>query len=76
MSPELQRLLEAYHEKRTSSPGDDVRCDLAFEELLAGAMARKPNVSRDQLLNAIVERYAEFRRARMKADRERLSRLR
>jgi hypothetical protein len=48
----------------------------AFERLLADAAARKPGVSRDELLNAVAERYAEFRRQCFKTERERLSRLR
>ena len=47
-----------------------------FERLLAEASARKPGVSRDELLNALAERYPEYRRQRLKAERERLSRVR
>ena len=76
MSPELERLLVAYHEKRTCRPEEKPQRSATFERLLADALARKPGASRDELLNALAERYAEFRRQRLKAERERLSRLR
>ena len=76
MSPELERLLAAYHEKRTCPPEDQPQRVATFERLLAEAAARKPGVSRDELLNALADRYAEYRRHRLKAERERLSRLR
>jgi hypothetical protein len=47
-----------------------------LERLLAEAMARKPEVGRDELLRALAERYAEFRRQRLRLERHRLSRLR
>jgi len=62
MSPELERLLVAYHEKRTCRPGEKPQRSATFERLLADALARKPGVGRDELLNALAERYAEFRR--------------
>jgi hypothetical protein len=76
MSPELERLLIAYHEKRTCPDADKVKRAVAFERLLVEALSRKPGVCRDELLNAISDRYAEFRRQRLKTERERLSRLR
>ncbi len=76
MSPELERLLEAYHEKRTCPPAEKSQRAAAFERLLAEALARKPGASRDVILSALAERYAEFRRRRLQAERERLSRLR
>jgi hypothetical protein len=76
MSPELERLLVAYHEKRTCPPEEKPQRSATYERLLADALARKPGTSRDELLNAVAERYAEFRRQRLKAERERLSRLR
>jgi len=76
MSPELERLLEAYHEKRTCPPQEKMHRSAAFERLLAEALTRKPGVSRDELLSAVAERYAEFRRRRLRAERNRLSRLR
>ena len=76
MSPELQQLLEAYHEKRTCPPVEKAQRAAIFDRLLRETMSRKPGVSRDELLNALAERYAEFRRQRLKSERDRLSRLR
>ena len=75
MSPELERLLEAYHEKRTCPPPEKPQRAATFERLLTEALARKPCTGRDEFLNALAGRYAEFRRQRMKAERARLSRL-
>jgi hypothetical protein len=76
MSPELQRLLEAYYEKRTCPPREKQQRAATFERLLHEACARKSGVSRDEVLNALAERYNELRRQRLKAERERLARLR
>jgi hypothetical protein len=76
VSPDLERLLEAYYEKRTASPYDKPQRTATFERLLADALTRKLGVTRDELLNALAERYAEFRRQRLQAERARLSRLR
>ena len=76
MSPELERLLTAYDEKRTCPPEEKPQRSASFERLLAEALARKPGASRDELLDALAERYAAFRRQRLKTERERLSRLR
>ena len=75
MSPELERLLEAYHEKRTCPAEEKPLRSATFEQLCAESLSRKPGLSRDEFLNALAERYAEFRRQRLKAERERLSRL-
>jgi len=66
MSPELEKLLEAYHEKRTCSPADKPQRAAAFERLLDSALARQPGTSRDALLESLQMRYVEFRRARRK----------
>ena len=42
MSPELQRLLEAYHEKRTCPSEEKIRRAANFERLLSDALAQKP----------------------------------
>jgi hypothetical protein len=66
MSPELERLLEALHEKLTCPPEEKRRRVAAFERLLQDALARKPGLSREELLDAIRDRYREFLRARQK----------
>ena len=66
MSPELEKLLEAFHEKRTCSPDEKSERAAVFEKLLNGALARRPGASRNALLEGIQSRYQEFRRARRK----------
>lgn len=66
MSPDLQRLLEAYHEKRTCPPGEKSQRAASFERLMNDTLARRPGTSRDALLEALQMRYPEFRRARRK----------
>jgi len=66
MSPELQRLLEAYHEKLTCGLDEKQQRSATFERLFADALFRRPGTSRDELLNALESRYADFRRARRK----------
>jgi hypothetical protein len=56
MSPELERLLEAYDAKRTCRTAEKRQRVATFERLLAESLARKPGASRDELLNALVER--------------------
>ena len=66
MSPELERLLEAYDQKLTCPSKEKTRRVATFERLLADALSRQPNTSRDELLLALELRYQEFRRARRK----------
>jgi Uma2 family endonuclease len=48
MSPETERLLEAYHEKRTCPPAEKRQRVATFERLLAESLARKPGASRNE----------------------------
>lgn len=66
MSPELEQLLEAYHEKRTCPPDEKSQRVDAFEQLLYTTLASRPATSRAALLAAIQTRYREFRRVRRK----------
>jgi hypothetical protein len=66
MSSELQRLLEAYHEKLTCGLDEKQQCVATFERLFADALARRFGASRDELLAALEARYSDFRRARRK----------
>jgi len=66
MSPELERLLEALHEKLTCPPEEKPRRVITFERLLQDALARRPGTSRIELLNALQDRYRDFCRARRK----------
>jgi hypothetical protein len=64
MSPELERLLQALYEKRTCPPEEKAHRNATFERLLQDALARRPGTSRNELLDALHDRYEEFRRAR------------
>ena len=66
MSPELERLLEAYHETLTCPPDEVVQRAAAFERLLNDVLNRRPGTSRTTMLEALKTRYQEFRRARRK----------
>jgi hypothetical protein len=66
MSPELQKLLEALHEKFTCPPEEKRHRVATFERLLQDALARRPGTSREELLNALQDRYREFLRSRRK----------
>jgi hypothetical protein len=66
MSPELERLLEALHEKLTCPPTEKTRRVANFERLLQDALARRPGLTRDELLDALRDRYREFCRAKRK----------
>jgi hypothetical protein len=66
MSPELQRLIEAYDAKLSSPPSEKPQRLANFERLLHDALAKLPGTNRDALLEAIQSRYLEFRKARRK----------
>ena len=66
MSPELEKLLPAFHEKLTCPPEEKSHRFATFERLLKDALARRPGTSRDELLNALQDRYREFLRSRRK----------
>jgi len=66
MSPELERLLEAYHETLTCPPDEAEHRDAVFEGLLNDTLARHPGLSHPALMEALQMRYREFRRARRK----------
>jgi hypothetical protein len=64
MSPELERLLEALHQKLTCPPQEKTHRVATFERLLADALAAHPATSRDELLDALRDRYRQFLQAR------------
>jgi hypothetical protein len=66
MSPELERLLEALHEKLTCPPEEKAHRTATFERLVQDALARRPGTSRNQLLDALRDRFRGFCRARRK----------
>ena len=66
MSPELDRLLEAFDEKLTCPPEEKPRRVAIFERLFEDALSRRPETSRDKFLDALRDRYRVFCRARRK----------
>ena len=66
MSPELEKLLEAYDAKLICPANEKSRRLATFERLLADALNCLPGTSRDAFLEALQGRYREFRRARRK----------
>lgn len=66
MSPELEKLLAAFHEKLTCPSAEKPHRFATFERLLQDALARRPGTNREELLNALQERYREFLRSRRK----------
>jgi hypothetical protein len=64
MSPELQRLLEALHEKLSCPPQEKAHRTATFERLLNEALSRQAGISREELLDALRDRYRDFLRAR------------
>jgi len=66
MSPELEKLLEALYEKFNCPPEEKGHRVATFERLLQDALARRPGTSRDELLNALQDRYREYLRSRRK----------
>jgi hypothetical protein len=66
MSPDLEKLLEALYEKFNCPPEEKAHRVATFERLLQDAIARRPDTSRDELLNALQDRYREYLRSRRK----------
>ena len=66
MSPELEKLLEAYHEWVTCPLNEVEQRAAVFEDLLSHTLARRPGTSRAALMEALELRYREFVRARRK----------
>jgi len=66
MSPELERLLEALHDKLTCPPEEKFHRAATLERLLQDALARRPEAGRHQFLDALRGRYRGFCRTRRK----------
>ena len=66
MSPELERVLTALYERDTCEPKDRPKWDATVRRLMADALVSQPDISYDALMEALRERYVEFRRARRK----------
>jgi hypothetical protein len=72
---ELERILQAWFDWERCSAAEKEQCRQAFHGLLDEARAGS-NVSRQDLILALADRYREFRAAKEKELRARLSRLR
>jgi hypothetical protein len=66
MSPEPERLLEALYEKLSCPPEEKSQRVATFERLLRDALVGRPEISRDDFLNALNDRLREFIRSRRK----------
>jgi hypothetical protein len=66
MSPELERLLNALWERDFCEPKERAKWKATVERLIADARSRRPGLSREQFMDAVIPRYEEFRRARRK----------
>jgi hypothetical protein len=66
MSPDLEKLLDAYYEERTCQPSEKSQCAATFERLLDDALNCCPGTSRAALLEALQARYRQLRRTRRK----------
>src|SRR5665213_3273547 len=64
MSPDLERLLEALHQKLTCPPQEKAHRAATFERLLRDTLAGHPATSRDEFLDALRDRYRQFLHAR------------
>ena len=76
--PELEALLEAKLDLDTCADDQLGSYRQRFEELLDCALAKSadPNATREMLEEALREPYREFRLAKIRQERARLSRLR
>ena len=63
------------HAGQIALPGGAVEAEETPRQAALREFKEELGVSRDELLHALADRYAEFRRQHLKAERERLSRL-
>ena len=78
-NPELEAILQARYNLETSEPGEKTACrkrlDALIEAALSGTKARSGHVSSRAFMEIIAEPYQEFKLAKKKDERARLSRL-
>lgn len=77
-NPELEALLQAKYDLTTCARDEREVCLKRFHELLDQAIAKgtAPGLTRGQLDELLREPYREFRSARIREERAKLSRLR
>jgi hypothetical protein len=76
--PELEAILQARYDLQTCEPSAKEENLRKYQELL-DEVIRKGSVrsaTREELEKLLAERYREFRREKLRAERSRLSRLR
>ena len=66
MSLELERLLQALYERDYCEPDQRGRCERNVRGLINDVLRRLPNISHDQFLEALKDRYQQFKKARRK----------
>ncbi len=66
MSPDLERLLEAIYERDHCEPDQRNRCEKNVLRLINDTLQRSSGLTRDQLLEALKDRYHQFKKARRK----------
>jgi hypothetical protein len=66
VSPELERLLEAIYARDNCEPNERDRCEKNLDQLIDDALQRLPHLRREQLLEALKDRYQQFKKARRK----------
>lgn len=64
MSPELERILQALWERNNATGPAKDRWNASFRRLVDDAVASRPGTSRREFMDALWDRYEDFRRAR------------
>jgi len=64
MSPELEQLLEALYERDHCEQEERDHYERNARRLIDDVLQRLPNLSRDQFLEALKDRYRQLRKAR------------
>ena len=77
-NPELEALLQAKFDLDTCADDQLDSYRQRFDELMARALAKSPNpdVTREMIEEALRDPYREFRNAKVREERAKLSRLR
>ena len=76
--PELEAILQARYELETCEPSEKTRRRARLEALTEAALAKAKmrSVSHRDLIQILADEYQEFKRAKKKEERARLSRIR
>ena len=77
-NPELEAILQARYELETCEPSQKTNRRARLDALLEAALAKaaNPSLTPRALIEITAEAYQEFKLARKRAERSRLSRLR